>query len=227
MSREFLLHKLFVIAVLAVLAISAANLASATTISGNLTADNAFFAYVSTDNSVLGTLVASGNSWPTTFTISAAALTPGVTNYLQIEVINYGGPGGFIGDFTLSDAGFHFANGTQSLLTETTDWAGIYNSSNSSVVAQPWVQPTGATVSFGANGVAPWGVRPGISATADWIWPNDANSLPSGSACPLCTVDFSTVISPATTTVPEPGSMILFGSGLAALAGMLRRKLIL
>jgi hypothetical protein len=224
MSREFLLHRLFVIALLAGLAISAANPANATTISGNLTADNAFFAYVSTDNSVLGTLVASGNSWPTTFTISAAALTPGVTNYLQIEVINYGAQGGFIGDFTLSDTGFHFANGTQSLLTETTDWAGIYNSSNSSVVAQPWVQPTGGTVSFGANGVSPWGVRPGISASADWIWPNDPNSLPGGSACPFCTVDLSTTISPAS-TVPEPASLLLLGSGLATLVGALRRKL--
>jgi hypothetical protein len=40
-----------------------------------------------------------------------------------------------MGDFTLSDAGFRFANGTQSLLTETTDWVGAYNDSNSLVVA--------------------------------------------------------------------------------------------
>ena len=123
------------IVALTALSVSAVSLASASTISGNLTADNAFFAYISTDNSTLGTLVASGNTWPTTFTISAAALTPGVANYLQIEVINYGLRDGFMGDFTLSDAGFGFANGTQSLLTETTDWVGAYNDSNSLVVA--------------------------------------------------------------------------------------------
>jgi hypothetical protein len=178
----------------------------------------------STNNSTLGTLVASGNNWPTTFSISAAALTPGVTNYLQVEVINYGLQGGFIGDFTLSDTGFHFANGTQSISTETTDWSGIYNNSNSTVVAQPWVQPTGGTTSFGANGVSPWGTRPGISAGADWIWPNDANSLPGGSACAFCTVDLSTAIVPAT-AVPEPGSLLIFGSGVIALASVLRKKL--
>jgi hypothetical protein len=224
MSRECSLRKLFVILALATLSISSAGLASATTISGNTTADNAFFAFLSTDNSVLGTQIASGNSWPTTFTIGPSALTPGVTNYLQFEVINYGGPGGFIGDFTLSDAAFHFANGTQSLSTDTTNWAGIYNSSNSSVAVQPWVMPTGGVVSFGANGVAPWGPRPGISASALWIWPNDANSLPSGSACQFCTVDFSIAVIPASTTVPEPTSLIAFGSGLIAVAATLRRK---
>ena len=220
MTQKLSLRSLVVIVALACLSIAAA---SATTISGSLTADNAFFAYISTDNSTLGTLVASGNSWPTTFTINAAALTPGVTNYLQIEVINYGAQGGFIGDFTLSDTGFHFANGTQSLSTDTTDWSGIYNSSNNMVVAQPWVQPTAGVVSFGANGVGPWGTRPGISATADWIWPNDANSLPNGSACANCTVDFSTVITPGS-VVPEPASLLIFGSGALAVAGMLRRK---
>jgi hypothetical protein len=30
---------------------------------------------------------------------------------------------------------------------------------------------------------------------------------------------------PVTTATPEPGTMLLFGSGLAALAGMVRRKI--
>jgi len=132
---------------------------------------------------VLGTLIASGNNWSTTFSIPGTALTPGVTNYLQIEVINYGMQGGFIGDFTLSDAGFHFANGTQSLSTDTNNWVGIYNNSNSSVVAQPCVTATGSIFSFGANGLAPRGTRSGISAGANWVSPDDANSLPGGIAC--------------------------------------------
>ena len=225
MTQNSVLSRLVVFVALAGFSISATSLASATTVSGSLTADNAFFAWVSPNNSTLGTLVASGNNWPTTFSFSGAALTPGVTNYLQIEVINYGLQGGFIGDFTLSDTGFHFANGTQSISTETADWSGIYNSSNSTVAVQPWVQPTGGTTSFGANGVSPWGTRPGISAGANWIWPNDANSLPGGSACGNCTVDLSLAILPASSSVPEPGSLLIFGSGVLALAGVLRRKL--
>jgi len=225
MTQNSLLRRFIVFVAFAGLSISAASLASATTISGSLTADNAFFAYISTSSSTLGTLVASGNNWPTTFSISAAALTPGVPNYLQIEVINYGLQGGFIGDFTLSDTSFLFANGMQSISTQTTDWSGIYNNSNNTVVAQPWVMPTGGTTSFGANGVAPWGTRPGISAGADWIWANDANSLPGGSACANCTVDLMLAILPAATSVPEPSSLLIFGSGVLALAGVLRRKL--
>lgn len=223
MTRKPTPRKLFVIVVLTVLSMATAGLAGATTISGSTTADNAFFIYLSTNNSTLGTLIASGNNWPTAFTITATALTPGMTNYLQVEVINYGLQGGFIGNFSLSDTGFHFANGTQSLSTDTTNWAGIYNNSNSSVTAQPWVMPTAGVVSFGANGVAPWGTRPGISSGALWIWPNDANSLPGGSACQFCTVDLSTAISPAT-TIPEPGTLVIFGSALVAAAVVMRRK---
>ena len=72
-----------------------------------------------------------------------------------------GPPSAFIGDFTLSSTNFWFANMTQSLVTNATDWT---------------VSPTGFNVSpgtpadFGANGVGPWGTRPGISASAHWIW---------------------------------------------------------
>jgi hypothetical protein len=144
--------------------------AKATSISGAVTADNAFFAYISTSNSVRGTLVASGNDWGTTFTIPSFALTPGQTYYLQIEAINYGGPGAIIGDFTLSDAGFQFANGSQHLLTNTANWLASFNDANANpAVQQPWVTPTGGVTSQGANGVGPWGTRSGISGSADWI----------------------------------------------------------
>lgn len=225
MTRESVFPKLFVIVVSVAMSVSTSSLAGATTIGGKTTADNAFFMYLSTNNAVLGTLIASGNNWPTTFTVPATALTPGMTNYLQVEVINYGLQGGFIGDFTLSDNGFHFANGRQSLSTDTAHWAGFYDDSNSAVVAQPWVPPTGGVVSFGANGVAPWGTRPKISSGALWIWPNDPNSLPGGIACANCTVDFSTAILPGPTSIPEPGTLVMFGTSLSALAAGLRRKL--
>src|ERR1039458_8120985 len=91
-ARNYMFRKLAVVTLTVLASIAIVNCAQATTINGNMTVDNAFYAYVSTNNAVLGTLVASGNSWPTTFSLSAA-LTPGVTNYLQIVAINYGGPG--------------------------------------------------------------------------------------------------------------------------------------
>ncbi|MDR3704239.1 MAG: hypothetical protein P4L56_31615 [Candidatus Sulfopaludibacter sp.] len=195
--------------------------AKATSISGNLTADNAFFAYLSTSNSVRGTLVASGNAWGTTFNFSNFALTAGQTYYLQIEAINYGGPGAIIGDFTLSDAGFQFANGTQHLLTDTTHWLASYNDSNKNPsTQQPWVTPTGTVISKGLNGIAPWGTRSGISGSADWI---DAttNGL---TACANCTVDFSTTITSNGSTVPEPATFGYLASALAGLCATRMRR---
>ena len=223
LAKKNVLRKFFIVTISALASISVVNSAKATDISGNLTVDNAFFAYISTNDSVLGTLVAQGNNWPTTFSFSGVTLTPGVTNYLHIEAINYGGPGAFIGDFFLSDSGFQFANGTQALSTDTSNWAGIYNNANFAVTPQPWVTPTAGVVSFGANGVAPWGFRSGISSTALWIWPNDANSLSGGAACQFCTVDFSTAITPTNVT-PEPGTLLMLGSGIVGLGGLLRRK---
>jgi hypothetical protein len=204
----------------ALAAFSLAQFAHATTISGDLTVDNAFYAYISTSNSSLGTLVASGNNWGATFSFSSFALTPGQTYYLQIEGINYGGPGAFIGDFTLSDAGFQFANGTQTLLTDITDWSASFNDTNSDPsTQQPWVTPTGGVVSEGANGVSPWGTRSGISGSADWI-DGATNGL---TTCVNCTVDFSAVITPNITGVPEPGTLGLLLGGFAGV-GLIRSR---
>jgi hypothetical protein len=146
------------VAAVSVLAIAIAHHAHATTISGAMTADNAFFAYISTNNSTSGTLVSQGNDWGTTFTFSNFALSTGQTYYLHIEAINYGGPGAVIGEFNLSDASFRFANLTQTLVTDTVNWAATYNNSNSDPnTQQPWVTATGGVVSLGSNGVGPWG----------------------------------------------------------------------
>ena len=190
-------------------------------LTGNLTADNAFYAYVSTNNAVLGTLVVSGNSWPDSFSL-ASSLTPGVTNYLQIEAINYGGPGGFIGSFSLNNNQFQFANGGQTLSTDTTNWLAIYNNSNSDPNAQQaWVTPT----VLPELETYPWGTPSPISPSAQWIWASGA----SGSdGCQLnggggnCTVDLSTAIS--STATPLPAGLPLFASGLGVLGLLMRGR---
>ncbi len=138
-------------------------------LSGFQTADNGLFAYISTDNSTRGTLVAQTNNWTQTASFSNAVLTPGVTNYLHIEMIDYGGVGGLIGTYTLT-GGATFANGLQTLSTNTTDWKSIVESSTSGAYAQqPWLTPTNTPDTEGLNGVGPWGLRTNILSTAPWI----------------------------------------------------------
>ena len=51
-------------------------------LSDYLTADNYFFAYISTSPSTLGTLIASGSNWGSTYALTPTTLTPGTTYYL-------------------------------------------------------------------------------------------------------------------------------------------------
>jgi MSHA biogenesis protein MshQ len=212
-----------VLALSGLAAILCVQCANASSLSGDLTADNAFYAYISTDNTVLGTLVAQGGNWGATSTFSNFILTPGQTYYLQVEAINYGGPGALIGQFDLSDTGFQFANGSQTMLTDTTDWLAVYNNANSDPNAQqPWVTPTGSVYSLGTNGVGPWGTVSGIDGNADWI---DATVL-GLSDCQFCTVDFSTPITSDSSTAPEPGTLGLLGGALTGFLALARRRVI-
>ena len=151
--------------------------ASAATLTGSLTADDAFVVYISKSGSDPGRLIAQGNNWAITYSLPSISLAPG-TYYLNIEVTNYGGPGGLIGDFTV---------GGRHLLTDTTNW--FANRNPGFERPGPWAAATGRVISQGLNGVAPWGRHPGISSSAQWI--DTAGGL---SSCGVCTVDFSAKI---------------------------------
>lgn len=185
----------------------AACCASATTLSVHMTVDNVFNTYISTSDAVLGTLIGSGSNWPSTFTFSGA-LTSGVTNYLHIVGVDQGPPAMFIGDFSLSDTGFGFSNGTQLLVTNTTNW-GFSNVGFGGSYGTP--------LDEGPQGTSPWGSFPSINSAARFIWANPA--------CGNCTVYFSTAITPnAVSNVPEPSTSALFIAGFALVSLRLTRR---
>jgi hypothetical protein len=191
-------------------------------LSGTATADDDFFAWVSTNPGTLGTAVGSGSNWGTSYPVSLSTLAPG-TYYLQIEAIDqYGAPGGFSGVFNLSGDGL-FANGTPTLTTDASNlayWLGSYNNSNSSDAIQTWVVPTGSVV----QATYPWG---NIAGTPSWIWPSDpSSSPPAGGQCPFCTVDFMATftVGQPESGVPEPSTWAMMLLGLLGVGGALRRR---
>ena len=136
---------------------------SATTLDVSLTVDNEYTLYISTDAGAFGSLIGADSNWPDAETYTDVALSPGVTNYIHVFAKNVdgsGNPAAFLAELTLSDDLFRFPNGTQSLLTNTTDgW-----------LAGPTAPVAATPVKIGDHGDAPWGEIPPISADADWIW---------------------------------------------------------
>lgn len=217
-----LLCSVLLVAAVSIVTTSAAK---ADNLSGNLTADNGFYVYLSTSATSQGTLLAQQNNWPITTSIGSVALTPATTYYLQIAAFNQGGPGAMIGSFSLSGTSFEFENGLQALDTNTTDWTFSFATSNTANypgpdVASGWGLSPLTPVSYGVNGVSPWGTRSGIDANAQWLW--ESNGSFGNSSQPQLL--FETTITPLASPVPEPGSFLLLGSGLLAATGMLRQR---
>jgi hypothetical protein len=181
------------------------SIAAAGTVTVTMTVDNAFTAYISTSDSVLGTQILTGTTWEQVLTTTEGLAN--ATNYLHVVATNEGGPGGVVGQFSLSDPAFQFANGSQSLLTDAAYWT--YSSSGfGSGMAAP--------VGYHQNdGLEHWPVRPGISQSAYWIW----DSVTENAAGPLY---FSTPIFYQGSDVPEPATFGLLGAGLAL--GFLYRR---
>ena len=212
MKSNRMLHAMSLVAAI----LLPASAQAGTTLAGNMTADNAFFAYVGTSANSLGTQVASGNNWPSSFSFTPTTLTSGVTNYVNVEAINQGGPGGLSFDLSLAGSGFQFGNGLATITSEdVTDFTASYNNTNSSFTVQPWVAATGAAQVDTGYG---WGNIVGTSTWADAA----VNGL---NICQYCTVDFTIPIYATTTgAVPEPASWMLMLTGFVFAGLALRRR---
>ncbi len=119
--------------------------ALASTLTYDLGADDRLLAFLSTDDSVLGTLLL---SQPGTGSVS---LTPGETYYVHIESLNWSGAGGFVGSLSTDDSSLLFDNGTTFLDTSAANtqyWRAGYGGTISlgDSSEKPWVSPTGLAV---------------------------------------------------------------------------------
>jgi len=195
--------------ILGIFAVVSASMAG--TLSTHLAVDNQFALYISTTDTALGTLVASGSDSPLAIGFENLTLTSGVTNYIHLLAFNNDGNGGFVGDFTLGGA-FQFANGTQRLLTNAVDFK-----QSRTGFGVDYVNPA----DLGENGVSPWNSVASVDASAHWLWADPS--------CTSCSVYFSAAIDPTASVavaapVPEPGSLILIGGGLLALFAYRRRR---
>ncbi|MBR0993729.1 PEP-CTERM sorting domain-containing protein [Bradyrhizobium japonicum] len=206
--------------------------AGAATLTGTLTSDNAFQAYISNNDSTLGNLITpggTGSDWrsPQSFNVNLGA----GTWYLHIVAENFasdadhtttpanpgGNPNAILGQFGLT--GGLFGNGSTILLTSTDP---VWRAQEVAAGAS-WTAPSGAPAHQYASGNnnggsniwtgAYGGPIPGISTSAEWVWANTSASN-TGEAF------FSATIS----AVPEPSTWAMMVLGFAGLGFMAYRR---
>jgi hypothetical protein len=223
-----------VVAACAILSAASYGTAQATVLTGNVTADNTFFAYLSNSAGTQGTLLGQGNDWTKTFSFSSAPLANG-TYYLNIVAQNWTGEAGLVGSFSVGGTSF----GT------STAWKTAYVpgawSLNDPLGApgQPnWTAPTGSAFNLGTTDVAYWGGffpanYTAIDSNAQWIWGNDSLSFPNKTqqvydgvpyydgVCQTCTVEFQTKFTVGSTGgVPGAPELSTWGMMMIGFAGL-------
>jgi len=194
------ISKLLRIASLIVLPVTlmTGTMANATVLTGGLNVDNSYIAYISTNDNIAGTALSSATNWVNTQPLGSTSLSASQDYFLHIKASNITGPAAFLGDFTLTGTDHIFANGSNFLTTNITDWQ---------VSSSSWGS-YGAASSYGTNGVSPWGNRTGVDSNAEWIWLSSVANYQSAY--------FTTKIS-AVNAVSEPASILLLAGSLMLL----------
>lgn len=194
------------ILLLSLFALTCSSTALATALTSKANVDNGYEFYISLSNDVTGDLFGAHNDWYTSY-VDTTTLAAGTDYFLHVHAYDQGGIAGFLGEFSLSGSDHVFANGTTQLVTNTTDWSG-----NNTGFSGTY----GNLISLGLDGVQPWGNRPDILDTAQWIWAGDAHGNDHAY--------FTTRILATQHPVNEPISIALIGIGVAGLAFTRRKK---
>lgn len=194
-------------------------------LTGNLTVDNVFTAYLSTSNTEQGVLISQGNNWQTSYTLDVD-LDPALDYYLHVKAVNSGAqtntnPGAFLGEFTLHGNRHNFDNGTPNLLTAAAHWqASATGWGNYVQATHQGNNDSTDTIWYRVAG----GKMLGVNLQSDWIW-SDKNFGPGGDR----TVYFSTKITSSPSimerAVQAGGGELKVANSAAELAEVLKETL--
>ncbi|MBI1871608.1 MAG: S8 family serine peptidase [Chlamydiae bacterium] len=128
-----------------------------------VTADNQFSLYQN------GKLIGGSSEWWKT---KSFGLNVNKGDVIAFKVDNFGGPGGLIASMDYN--GKTIVSNTTWVVT-TESMSGNNNSwTSQNYDTSSWLNAS----SLGENGSSPWGIRPGIDASAEWVGPSDFESNP-------------------------------------------------